>query len=256
MKIVVYYYSATGCSKKIANAFARGGSDAIVFSVTESPIEKTDADLIVFVAPVYGGRIPKYAMDKFKSLCQSGKAIVGIAVYGNISFGASLKQYKKLAKDHDCSLVGIGAFIGRHTFSTKEAPISEDRPNDADIQQVEEFAQTIYTKMTNEDRSNVKLPFSIFPRFVEHMPESLIRLAVKSPIIKGECIKCYACVHACPRGAIDAQSLQIDNSQCSRCFACVNACNKQARRNELIIKNLKYPFAWIGKKERKNTWIS
>ena len=52
----------------------------------------------------------------------------------------------------------------------------------------------------------------------------------------------------CPTKAIDSKTLIIDNKKCIRCFSCVKKCNRKARKAELIIKGLKYPFSYFGRK--------
>jgi len=48
----------------------------------------------------------------------------------------------------------------------------------------------------------------------------------------GRCIRCGACVDACPQGAIsfDGDEVSTDLERCTRCGACVEACTAEARQ--------------------------
>lgn len=254
MKTVIYYYSATGITKKYAEAFAKAFDDAVTMPVMHGAEKVKDGDLLVFAAPVYAGRIPKNAMNAFRSVCLKNKPIVGIAVYGNMHFGAAFKQFQKLAHDNGSVLTGTGAFVARHSYSTPEAPICHERPDFSDLREMELFGKKVREKVESNDLCTVNLPFSLFPQFLESFPNYSSLLAVKKPVITGECAECGACVRVCPCGAINPKTLKITNAKCSRCFACVKVCNTNARRGELRIKGLKYPFAWLGRKRKKNIY--
>ena len=69
-----------------------------------------------------------------------------------------------------------------------------------------------------------------------------------------KCNHCNVCVKLCPMGAIDNDTLEINENQCLRCFCCVKRCPKKARKiiykpnsrskvlrmKNKIIKNPKY----------------
>jgi pyruvate formate lyase activating enzyme len=48
----------------------------------------------------------------------------------------------------------------------------------------------------------------------------------------GRCIRCGACVDACPQGAIsrDGDEVSTDRMRCTRCGACAEACTAEARQ--------------------------
>lgn len=147
----------------------------------------------------------------------------------------------------------VCAFIGEHTYSLEEAPIARYRPNEKDLEQAKLFGLAIQDKVNRGINAEVKIPNTIFPLFIEKFPEGIIKAGVKKPIIQGNCNRCGLCARSCPAKAIDSKTLKIDNKTCIRCFSCVKKCNKNARKAELIIKGLKYPFFYLGRKS--NIWL-
>lgn len=258
MNCEIVYYSATDTTAKIVQAFSKSLSGELAFSkinmLSYENATPSDADLLVFASPVYGGRIPDRIMKCFEKKCAEGKKVVGIAVYGNIHFGASLKQLRELAKKHNCSFVGVGAFIAEHTFSFADAPISEGRPNANDLEQALKFGIAVQKKIDAGDKADVVLPPSDFPMVFTKLPENTVRPVVKKPVIIGDCNSCGACAKLCPTRAISADTLEIDGSKCIRCFACVKKCPRKARRGELIIKRLRYSLSRIGSRKKDLIW--
>lgn len=196
----IVYYSATETTTKVVSALSREISGKVFFSRVDMTSYKkaipSKADLIIFASPVYGGRIPSRIMKCFEMKCTRGKHIVGVAVYGNMSYGVSLKQYRKLARKHNCSLIGVGAFIGEHTYSLEEAPIAKCRPNEKDLEQAKLFALAIQDKVNRGIDAEVKMPNTIFPLFIEKFPENMIKAAVKKPVIQGDCNRCCLCTRS------------------------------------------------------------
>ena len=258
MTCEIVYYSATETTTKLVSALSREISGEVIFSRVDMTSYKkvlpSKADLIIFASPVYGYRIPSRIMKCFEIKCTRGKQIVGVAVYGNMSYGASLKQYRELSRKHNCSLIGVGAFIGEHTYSLEEASISRCRPNEKDLEQAKLFGLAIQDKVNRRIATEVKIPNTIFPLFIEKFPENMIKAVVKKPIIQGDCNRCGLCARSCPTKAIDYKTLIIDNKKCIRCFSCVKKCNRKARKAELIIKGLKYPFSYFVRKSVNSVW--
>lgn len=258
MNCEIIYYSATNSTENIVKAFAKGlCNEPILTKIDMLSCENaspSDADLIVFASPVYGGRVPDRIMKCFKMNCAEGKMVVGIAVYGNIHFGASLKQLHELARKRHCPFIGAGAFIAEHTYSFPDAPIAEGRPDADDLEQAKQFGIAVRDKISRGNTSDAVLPASDFPLLFTKLPESTVRPAVKKPVIIGGCNQCGACAKFCPVKAIDPDTLEIDAGRCIRCFACVKKCPRKARKGELIIKRLRFPFSRIGSKEKMVIW--
>lgn len=258
MTCEIVYYSATEATAKIVRAFAEGLGGEVVFTridmLSYQNATASNADLLLLASPVYGGRIPDRVMKCFERKCAAGIRVAGIAVYGNMHFGASLMQLRELAQRRNASLIGAGAFIAEHTFSFKDAPIAEGRPNASDLSAATQFGQAVRQKIAAADRSDAELPPSGFPLFLTKLPETSVRPVVKKPVITGACTRCGICAKTCPTHAIDPDTLAIDAGKCIRCFSCVKKCPPHARKAELRLKSLRHPFAKIGSRRRTSVW--
>ena len=258
MTCEIVYYSATDATAHIVKAFSKGLVGEITFTkidmLSHREATSSNADLLIFASPVYGGRIPNRIMKCFEKKCAEGKKVVGIAVYGNMHFGISLLQFHELAKEHNCPFLGAGAFVAEHTYSFEDAPIAKGRPNENDLEEAFKFGVEVQKKANTDDMSDVALPRIDMLLLLAKLPENTVRPMVKTPVIIGDCNRCGACVAFCPTKAIDSDTLLIDTSKCIRCFACVKKCPRKARKGELIIKWLRYPFAMIGSKSKEPVW--
>lgn len=99
--------------------------------------------LIAIGAPVYGGRVPLDVVNYLQTLHGNGQAAVLVAVYGNRDYEDALLELRDIAKDRGFVPVAAAAFIGEHSFSTEESSIAAGRPDKADIESAEKFADSV-----------------------------------------------------------------------------------------------------------------
>jgi len=77
MTCEIVYYSATDTTTNIVKAFSKGLRGEITFSkidmFSHENAASSDADLLIFASPVYGGRIPDRVMKCFEKKCTEEK---------------------------------------------------------------------------------------------------------------------------------------------------------------------------------------
>lgn len=258
MKTEIIYFSATGTTKALVEAIAKGLNGDVHFTNVTLPENWkgniiVNNDLTIIAAPVYGERIPHFLYDFFKHIKGNGSSLVAVSVYGNMGFGISLEQFKNYAKDNDFRLIAAGAFIGQHTYATEAAPIAYGRPNQDDLQQARIFGESIQKKMDTGSFAPVDLPKTLLPKFIAEFPDSGTRFLIKQPrVIKNACTACGACARKCPAGAIDLKTLEISEQKCLRCYACVKICPKSARIAEFRLPVFRVIFRQVGTKRKEN----
>lgn len=124
--------------------------------------------------------------------------------------------------------------IGEHSFATEKTPIAKGRPNYEDLYKDEEFGRKIIEKMLNmNDLSNntLQIPIGKKQLMAKILPEDSARIFTEIPIADiNLCSRCNVCVKLCPMGAIDKESLEINETKCLRCFCYVRKCPKKARK--------------------------
>lgn len=258
MKTDIIYFSATGTTKTIATAISKDLMGEVDFTNITLPDKRKDvievnSDLVIIAVPVYGERIPHFLFDYIKQIQGKGTPLAAIAVYGNMGFGISLEQFKTFAKTNHFRLIAAGAFIGQHTYASKEAPVAYGRPDELDIKQAQLFARNIQKKMDAHNFLCSELPKCRLPGFITKLPDSGTRFLVRQPRINGTaCNSCGACVRKCPVVAIDVETLDISENKCLRCYACVKVCQKGARTAGLRLPVFKTIFYHAGLKRKES----
>jgi len=232
-----FFYSPTHTTEKIVRAIAAGtGVDQRqIFEnnltypgYNESLIETEANDLVIIGGPVYAGRIAITAIERLKSLKFHGNPAVLVAVYGNRNFTDSLIELREIAISLGLHPVAAGAFIGEHSYSTKQYPIAKNRPDALDTEKAKVFGSQIADKLNSlkslEKMTPLTLPgtFPLPERRV--IPPSYVDTDTK------KCIKCGACKLACPTGAVYYKGAYKTHPElCTICCACIKACPKDAR---------------------------
>ncbi len=166
--INLIYFSPTGTTRKILNAIATGIGPLSFTSVNltlpaESPFEKdfSHDELVIIGAPVYAGRIPTAAAERIKKLKGKNTPAVLIVLYGNREFDDALLELKDLSQELGFVPLAAGAFIGEHSFATRELPIANGRPDDNDIRTAAELGKKIRKRMESLSDITQMLPLTV-----------------------------------------------------------------------------------------------
>ncbi len=242
------YFSPTGATHKILLSVMRGLGIAVrqrlditapeVRSAAPAPIQ---GELVLIGVPVYAMGVPRLVVPYLRQLKGQGRPAVLIVVYGNADEGTALEELSGLAQRAGLITIAGGAFIGEHTLSTKETPMALGRPDSADLQQAEAIGQKIREKIgalptlasapVIISRSHNIIMGKILPRIRQRVRRNdSVKMATLTPAADpSRCSRCGVCACHCPMGAIDRDSLVINEKLCFHCFSCVKRCPKQAR---------------------------
>jgi len=245
-KVKLIYFSATGTTRKVLESIAEGIAvkDVEHINLTlqggaqQLPPPFSD-ELVIIGAPVYGGRVPVDAVKRFKQLSASNTLTVLIVVYGNRAFEDALLELKNLSIELGFKPVAGGAFIGEHSFATKDAPIANGRPDSQDLQIAMDFGEKIRVKVTALQSPNARMNLKI-PGRIPYMAGGARSMAV-SPVTKEDtCMVCGTCAGVCPKAAISINgSVATEIDQCIRCCACIKNCPTGARvMEDSMMKNI------------------
>ena len=150
--IHVVYFSPTHTSAKIVHAVAEG-MGAVSYAESDltyekpAEIESIEGELTLVAVPVYGGRVPDVALERLQMLRGKQTPVVPIVVYGNRDYDDALLELADVLKSQGFVPVAAGAFVGEHSFSSKEYPIAAGRPDKADHDAAFLFGQHIVEKI-------------------------------------------------------------------------------------------------------------
>jgi len=234
-QVKLIYFSPTGTTQKVLESIAKGITfeDVEHINLTlperaQQTIPPFSDELVIIGAPVYGGRLPAEAINRFKQLKARKTLAVVIVVYGNREFEDALLELKNLTIELGFVPVAGGAFIGEHSFATKEVPIANGRPDSLDVQRAMEFGVKVKDKIRALPSPEAQVDLEIPGRFpYEGGPRSM----TVSPVTKEDtCTVCGTCAGVCPTAAISInETVATQIERCIRCCACIKNCPTGAR---------------------------
>lgn len=229
------YFSATGTTKKVADAICRHlpAAETHEYNLADAqgctvPSPLPQDSLTVIAVPVHRGRVPQLIVEKLQGLRSDGSPAVIVCVYGNRDYDDALLEMLDIATDSGFNVIGGGAFIGEHSYSTDAYPIARNRPDEEDLAQCQHFAQELNAKiLDNPDYAHLcriivpgNAPYKAHPVVAPLSPETIAE----------NCTLCGTCAEVCPSNAVTVDTIvTTDKDLCIWCCACVKSCPEQSR---------------------------
>lgn len=256
------YFSPTGSTKKIVEGVAMGMGSAQGEPLDLTYSDGTDAsyssqDLVIIGTPVYGGRIPREALKRISPLKADGAQVILIIVYGNREWEDALLELYHFTRALGFHPIVCAAFIGEHSFSTKEFPIAQGRPDREDIQKAIDLGSEIRKRITSRKTEVLRAEGNIPGRFPY---QSELQSLKDSPYTREAlCKLCGVCVPVCPTSAISInERIMTAGERCIHCCACLKKCPHGARacddgKMKAIAKRLSESY--ILRKEPQVFWL-
>jgi ferredoxin len=235
-QVKLIYFSPTGTTQRILESIAKGISVENVGHVNltlqrelQQVIPPFSDELVIIGSPVYGGRLPVVAINRFKQLKASKTLAILVVVYGNREFEDALLELKNLAIELGFNPIAGAAFIGEHSFATKDVPVANGRPDRLDVQKAMDFGAKIKDKVRAFQSPDAQMDLEIPGRFP--YKASGPRAMAVSPVTKQDtCTVCGTCASVCPTGAISINGgVTTKIELCIRCCACIKSCPTGAK---------------------------
>lgn len=226
-------FSPTGTTRTVLEAVARGlgaPCSSLDLTLPAVPAQGAAEGLALIGVPVYAGRVPALAAERLRAHVKgAGRPAVLVAVYGNRAFEDALLELRDLAVELGFVPVAAAAFVGEHSFSTRECPVAQGRPDGKDLEQAHLFGREVRA-LLNGVASLPGLPPLEVPG--NHPYRDGVQAAAISPETDAAaCVLCGECARSCPSGAIILRNdaVETDASLCLRCCACTRVCPTGAR---------------------------
>lgn len=241
----IVFFSPTHTSARIARAIGEGIGMGrrietdLTQDESEAPIDIRE-ELVVIVAPVYGGRIAPIALQRIKRLHGHQSPAILVAVYGNRDYEDALLELRDTTIELGFTPLSAAAFIGEHSYSRPDLPIAAGRPDEADLQQAFRFGADSLKKLETEGFAALASQKLYVKGNFPYKPFALRSSDI--PFCNDLCYACGACIEVCPTHAIrlnkESNAIETDAERCIKCCACVKECPNEARI-------LRPPFAQI-----------
>ncbi len=249
MKIHTILFSATGGTRKVVEAIAKGIQESCNGEICchdftlpkgrESIPYTTSADIAVVGTPVYAGRVPNLLLKYLQTLQGDGCMAIPIVTYGNRNFDDALLELHDILKEYNFSPVAAAAFVSQHSFSTT---LAAGRPNEADLEKAYGLGREIAAKyisgpygmlLHNTSGEDLQIPGRNSQERKYYQPKDScgnpIDIRKVKPKTSENCNACGHCAAICPMGAIDAANPKSVQGICIKCNACIKECSQNAK---------------------------
>jgi ferredoxin len=243
-KIQSLYFSPTGTTRRILSTIEKHTGlpstsqiDLTLPKQRESFAGKVQGDVILVGSPVYSGSPPWPMIEPLNRLEGDGRWAVPVAVYGNRSPDTCVDELAKILRDRGFKILAAASFIAQHSMASKEHPWALGRPDQSDLETAAKFGEQVKEKLLSnpsEIQTSNRFLNSLTKQMVESLPEGYHKSLAEG--IKGllsvsfskdkVCTECMVCSNACPTGAINIDSKEINSDLCLRCTACIRACSE------------------------------
>lgn len=228
-KNVIFYFTGTGNSLKVSKDIAKeiGNCDVIPMSAYKEKEISSDYESVGFVFPVYAGGPPayvqKFVANKDFSLNKSAY-YYAVATYGAFQ-GNSLYMINEILKRKNILLnAGFGVRMFRNYVIAYDMPSNVEKHQMRSQKKINIIAQKI------KQRINTALPKKSRKLF-EKINQSTAEYPTmdKDYTISDDCFSCGLCKKVCPVDNIEMlDGKPVFKHNCEQCMACIHACPKRA----------------------------
>lgn len=234
-KLNLIYFSPTGTTEKIIKHMQEQlpTTFTIDFNLTHAvpgiePVEDNPESLTIIGAPVYAGRVATEALLRISHFKSKGTRAVIFVTYGNRHFDDALIELYDFVTEAGFDVVGAAAFIGEHSFSDREHPIAQGRPDSCDSTKADEFIFLLKSKIAAKEKIHSLSADSIPGN--RPYKEAAARKNSAPETDNELCTDCKECVALCPVDAISKENPKLTApGLCIRCCACIKGCPSNAR---------------------------
>ena len=241
-KIYGVCFSPAGKTAKIVKTVIEKLSDILevpcqYISITtpesrEYLFEFDEDDFVVAGTPTYAGRVPNKIMPYITGNIK-GKGTMGAALvtYGNRNFDDALIELTGIMKNNGFKILGGGTFVAEHSFAET---LAKGRPCEEDFIKAEELAEEICRKITAGHLQEPVIPGNplydsyYVPKGTDGQPAKFLKARPETDYTK--CTMCGKCEEVCPMGSIHAADRYNVTGVCIKCQACIKACPAEAKK--------------------------
>lgn len=184
-------------------------------------------DIILWVTPVYAGRVPNKTIDYVRQAIRAnGNPSVAVVTFGNRAYDDALAELVGFMQDGGMNPVGAAAVVTRHAFSDT---LGAGRPDREDLASIDRFAAAVAEKIITNDCSVLKVPGEAHPeRYYTPLKTNNVPagfLKARPFCNPNSCTRCGRCSDVCPMGNIAVKDgIPSFDGICIKCQACSRIC--------------------------------
>ncbi|MBI9077295.1 MAG: EFR1 family ferrodoxin [Desulfatibacillum sp.] len=236
MRIAIAYFSATGNTRKMAEAielvFTERGARVEKFDITaqaarQEPLDLSPYDGVIFGAPIHSLRAPRVVRDWMKTLDGQGKKAAMYFTYGGFHVHPTHHSTREILAGAGFTVVSSAEFLGAHTFNKGGWKAVPTRPNASDFTVARDFAVATYDRFSGQDERVLGdlEKTDLTEEFLDAIEGFRFKALTMLPTRNGEaCSLCMECETQCPTGAMNAEKGESDIKLCIACLRCLDVC--------------------------------
>lgn len=239
-RIWAIYFSPTHATGRVTETVAASLAEALGATVAswdftlpgkrQSHPDLRAGDVAVVGVPTYAGLVPALIQPWLEALKGRGIPVVAVVTYGNRDFDDALIQLRDLLQDGGFLPFAAGAFVGEHSFSRT---LAAGRPDGEDLDQARQLGGMAARRLEGGELALVEVSGVPRPYRGRYQPRDRqgrpVNFSQAQPLTGDGCNHCGLCALLCPAGAIDPADLSVHLAPCIKCGACVKACPQNAR---------------------------
>lgn len=222
---MIFYFTGTGNSLYVAKKLDEN-TISIPQIIKEEPLEFS-ADSIGIVCPVYGHEIPGMVKDFIRRASFKTDYLFVVLTYG-AHHGGAAEIVDQFIRDADKK----ASFITTIEMVDNFLPafdMSEQMAEDKQVEKhLEEIRSAIQSKKQGVQKTSLaeRTIHKMYTQMVKNAPET-VWAAFR---VTDECVGCGICTRVCPAGCIHLENQYAvhDPEGCQACYACIHACPKMA----------------------------
>lgn len=234
MKTVIFYFSGTGNSLKVARDLAVAISDTEIMAIPKAlrnqEFNWSHFDNIGFVFPVYFEGPPLMVNEFVKKLVLTDKKyLFAVATYGAV-FGDVLKILNRSLPDGQSLNLGETIQMPGNYLAWYGAWEEQKQKNAFEHQNeaVKAIARSIKAQETKPLKRD-RFIYNLFTKFWYPQFEKEAKTRDQHFSVDATCNGCQICKRLCPANNISFDSGKPQwNGRCEQCFACIQWCPQEA----------------------------
>ncbi len=234
MKTILFYFSATGNTYIAARRLAKnlGDTKCIPIKHDTPAVIPTGVERIGFMFPVYAWGMPVLVEDFVKELQLDKKVYLFAAVTCGSSIGNTIGQTDRLLRQKGYSLdAGFKIYMPGNcvTLYDMASPEKQREKCDRANEVIDQMVPVINNKQKTDFPKDLWLYKMVGSKLIYPMFARYARKADAHFNVTDACNGCGICEKVCP-----ANNIKLDNGvptwwhRCEQCLACIHWCPKQA----------------------------
>lgn len=226
MESVIYYFSATGNSLRIANIMAER-MDGLLHPMSRYKGTKCSSRQIGLVFPTYFWGVPRTVaefVDEMKVEADN-PYVFAAATCGGLAGGVlghldALLKKKGLHLDYGITIPSVANFIEEYNPKTRSA--------DRKLREADEMAERASAEVIAA-RRNGPFGFHVWDRIFYKLYTDYKLNRDTGFHVDDTCVRCGICQRICPSRNIVLKNEKPEfQHRCEHCVACINCCPQQA----------------------------